>query len=98
MSGTSLSSADLDPRRRRLLYRVWHRDMREMDLLIGGFADARLPGLNDHQLDLFEALCEQQDQEILSWIVGSVPVPAAFDTEIFRDLKAFHDHAQPINR
>ncbi len=97
MSGTTLSSANLDPRRRRLLYRVWHRGMREMDPLMGGFADARLATLSDEELDLFEALSEQQDQEILSWIVGSVPVPPAFDTEIFRGLKAFHDHAHPIN-
>lgn len=98
MSGTSLSSADLDPRRRRLLFRCWHRGMREMDLLMGQFADAHLIEFSDLELDLFEALSECQDQELLSWIVGSKAVPAEFDTEMFSRLKNFHDHASPINR
>ena len=98
MSGTTLSSADLDPRRRRLLFRSWHRGMREMDLLMGQFADAHLLGFSDQELDLFEALSENQDQELLSWIVGSKPVPLEFDHEMFRRLKNFHDHTSPINR
>jgi len=98
MSGTTLSSADLDPRRRRLLFRSWHRGMREMDLLMGQFADAHLAGFSNDELDLFEALSESQDQELLSWIVGSKPVPSEFDHEMFRRLKNFHDHTSPINR
>ena len=39
MSGTTRSSADLDVRRRRILFRSWHRGIREMDLLMGQFAD-----------------------------------------------------------
>ncbi|MBM3636914.1 MAG: succinate dehydrogenase assembly factor 2 [Alphaproteobacteria bacterium] len=97
MSGTTLSSADLDPRRRRLLYRSWHRGMREMDLLMGQFADAHLLGFSDQELDLFETLSENQDQELLSWIDGSKPVPSEFDHEMFRRLKNFHDHTAPIN-
>ncbi|MBW8619319.1 MAG: succinate dehydrogenase assembly factor 2 [Hyphomicrobiales bacterium] len=97
MSGTTLSSADLDPRRRRLLFRCWHRGMREMDLLMGQFADAHLLGFSEQELDLFEALSENQDQELLSWIVDSKPVPSEFDHEMFHRLKNFHDHTSPIN-
>ncbi len=97
MSGTTLSSADLDPRRRRLLFRCWHRGMREMDLLMGQFADAHLLGFSDQELDLFEALSENQDQELLSWIVGSKTVPSEFDHEMFHRLKNYHDHTSPIN-
>ena len=39
MTGTPRTSADLDPRRRRLLVRAWRRGIREMDLILGGFAD-----------------------------------------------------------
>jgi antitoxin CptB len=42
MTGTTRSSADLDPRRRRILVRAWRRGIREMDLVIGGFADAEI--------------------------------------------------------
>ena len=42
MSGTTRTSADLDVRRRQILYRSWHRGMREMDLIMGRFADAEI--------------------------------------------------------
>ena len=44
MTGTKLSSEGLDPRRRKLLFRAWHRGMREMDLIMGRFADAAIGG------------------------------------------------------
>lgn len=97
MSGTTLSSETLDERRRRLLYRVWHRGMREMDLLMGGFADAHLRSMSDAELSDFERLSERQDQELLSWLVGSVLVAPECNSNVFRKLKAFHTHQAPIN-
>ena len=44
MTGSQKSSEGLDPRRRRLLFRAWHRGSREMDLIMGPFADAWLGG------------------------------------------------------
>ena len=55
MSGTTRTSADLDPRRRRTLFRAWHRGMREMDLIMGRFADAEIGTLSDEELTTFEA-------------------------------------------
>ena len=46
MTGTTRSSEGLDPRRRKLLFRSWHRGIREMDLILGGFADAENPRLD----------------------------------------------------
>ena len=40
MTGTEISSVGLDERRKRLLFRSWHRGIREMDLVLGRFADA----------------------------------------------------------
>ena len=73
MTGTSRTSADLDPRRRRALFRAWHRGTREMDLLLGPFADAHIAPLGDHDLADFEALMEVPDDELYTWIVGRVP-------------------------
>jgi len=53
-TGTTLSSEGLDPRRRRLLFRCWHRGIREMDLVLGRFADAQLASLADRELDELE--------------------------------------------
>ena len=54
MSGSMLSSAGLDPRRRRILFRAWRRGLREMDLALGQFADAEPAELGDEEIDEFE--------------------------------------------
>lgn len=92
-------SAD-DPvsiRRRRLLFRSWHRGTREMDLLMGRFADARVPSMTVAELDLFEALIEAQDRDLFRWITDAEPVADNYDSAIWRELKAFHDHAAPLH-
>lgn len=97
MSGSTRTSADLDPRRRKILFRAWHRGMRENDLIMGGFADAHIATLTDAELDEFEGLIEVLDRDLLSWITGEADVPANYDTEVFRRLKAFHHHDKPIH-
>lgn len=56
MTGISRTSADLDPRRRRILFRAWHRGIREMDLILGQFAEAELATLSEAELDELEAI------------------------------------------
>ena len=90
MTGTTRSSAGLDERRRRLLYRSWHRGMREMDLVMGRFADAAIADLSDAELATFEQLSDLPDPDLYAWICGDRPVPAAVDTPLFRKLRAFH--------
>lgn len=97
MTGTTISSADLDPRRRRMLYRAWHRGMREMDILIGQFADFALPTMPEAELDAFEALLEAPDPELFKWLTDAAPLPPEFDTPAFRALKAHHAHSGPIH-
>ena len=94
---TSISSADLDPRRRRMLFRAWHRGMKEMDILMGKFADAELARLGDAELDAFEALMDAPDPDIFKWLTDAVAVPAEFDTPLFHKLKGFHVHSGPIH-
>lgn len=88
MSGPQLSSAGLDPRRKRLLFRAWHRGMRETDILLGRFADREIVGLSDSELDDLETLVEAPDGELLKWITGELAVPEEFDTLLFARLKA----------
>lgn len=97
MSGSTRSSADLDPRRRKILFRAWHRGMREMDLIMGRFADAHIGNLTDAELDEFERLIEVLDRDLLSWVTGEAQVPENYDSEVFRRLKAFHQHDKPIH-
>ncbi len=97
MPETTLSSADLDPRRRRILMRSWRRGLREMDYLMGGFADANLASLGDGELDDLELLLEVPDRDVLMWLTGEIETPAEFQTPLFARLKAFHTHSGPIN-
>ena len=89
-TGTSLSSEGLDPRRRRLLFRCWHRGIREMDLVLGRFADAHLASLTEGELDELERWLEVPDQQIFSWVNGMEETPQEFDTVLFRRLRDFH--------
>lgn len=90
MTGSTRSSDGLDARRRRMLFRAWHRGIKEMDLIMGRFSDAHIADLSDRELDDFESLMELRDQEVLSWIDGTVAVPANYDTALFRRLRDFN--------
>ncbi|MBM3609221.1 MAG: succinate dehydrogenase assembly factor 2 [Alphaproteobacteria bacterium] len=97
MSGTNISSAGLDPRRRRALYRAWHRGMRETDILLGKFADASLAALSESEMDEFELLLDLPDRDLLAWLTGEAPLPRERDTPLWRKLAAFHTHSGPVN-
>ena len=87
MSDTVLSSEGLDPRRRRLLFRCRHRGIREMDLLLGEFADAHLVGMTDDELTELERWLTVPDQKIFAWLNGMESVPVEFDSPLFRRLR-----------
>ena len=97
MTGTSRSSADLDPRRRKVLFRSWHRGMREMDLLMGQFSDAEIGTMSDGDLDDFELLIEVPDRDLLAWLTDEAETPSNYDTAVFRRLKTFHAHGAPVH-
>jgi antitoxin CptB len=90
-TGTNLSSEGLDTRRRRLLFRCWHRGIREMDLVLGRFADTELAGLNEADLSEIERWLDVPDQQIFAWVNGMEPVPENYDTALFRRLRDFHN-------
>ncbi|WP_185982627.1 succinate dehydrogenase assembly factor 2 [Aureimonas mangrovi] len=90
MSGMTRSSIDLDVRRRKALYHSWHRGTREMDLVLGRFADARIGTLSDEDLTDYELLMEAQDRDLFAWMIGAEETPANYDTPVFRQVKAFH--------
>ncbi len=88
---TNLWSDGLDARRRRLLFRCRHRGIREMDLVLGRFADTQLASLTDSELDEVERWLVVPDQQIFAWVTGMEPVPRDFDTALLHRLRSFHD-------
>lgn len=90
MTGTTRSSADLDPRRKRLLFRCWRRGTREMDLLLGRFADATIGDWSEADLDAVEALLALPDPELYRWITEQDDVPPNHRCAILDRVIAFH--------
>ena len=90
MTGTARTSAGLDERRRRLLYRAWHRGTREMDLIMGRFADAAVSQLTEAEISELEQLAEVPDPELYAWLTGGRPVPDSHDHAVFRRLRDFY--------
>src|SRR5947209_18797169 len=88
---------DREVRRRRIRFRAWHRGTREMDLLMGGFADAEVTRLRDAELDQFEHLLDVPDALVFAWLAGLETVPAEEQTAFFQKLRAFRVHAAPMN-
>jgi antitoxin CptB len=86
----SRSNEDSDVRRRRLHFRAWHRGTREMDLLLGRFADAEMARLDEQDIGAFEALIEVPDPDLYNWIIGAEEPPAPYHTPLLRRLRDFH--------
>jgi antitoxin CptB len=91
------SDLSLNARQRRILFRSWHRGMREMDLILGRFADAQIGNLSESELDDYEFLLEAQDRDVFSWLTGEAEIPSLYDTPVLRKIRAFHSHAGPIH-
>ena len=79
-----------DVRRRKLLFRAWRRGVREMDLIVGRFADAHIEAFDAAGLDDFERLIEAPNADLYAWVIGTENVPASYDTAVLAELKAFH--------
>ena len=79
----------LEALRKRLFYRAHHRGTKEMDLVLGGFAEARLGGYDADGLARFEAVLEETDADFLNWVTGQAPVPADSNGEMIAEIVAF---------
>jgi antitoxin CptB len=88
MTGSTRSSGGLDDRRKRLLFRCWHRGTREMDLILGRFADKEIAVLTDDQLTELEHLIEVPDPDLYAALIGDKQPPAVAGP-LFGRLKAF---------
>jgi antitoxin CptB len=89
MTGSRRSSGGLDDRRKRLLFRCWHRGTREMDLILGRFADAEIAKLSDDELAQFESLMEVPDPDLYAALTGNVPPAPDFASGLFDRIKSF---------
>ncbi|MBR1149395.1 succinate dehydrogenase assembly factor 2 [Bradyrhizobium sp. JYMT SZCCT0428] len=88
MTGSTRSSGGLDDRRKRLLFRCWHRGTREMDLILGRFADAEIAGLSDSDMAELERLLEVPDPDLYAALTGEKPLDPEYASALFDRIKA----------
>jgi len=79
----------MDDRRKKLRFRAWRRGFRELDLILGPFADARLAGLDEAALDAFERLLDAPDQEVYAWVTEAADAPQDHATPTLEQIRAF---------
>lgn len=88
-----MSQDVLDERRRKLRFRAWRRGFREMDLLMGSFADAHIARLDEAGLSEFERLLSTPDWEVYAWLIGQKTVPDNFRSDLLSEIMAFRFEA-----
>ena len=71
-----------EARLKRMKIRSWRRGIKEMDLILGPYADANLTQMDQAALDLYDDLLEENDQDLYQWVSGQVIPPERFATLI----------------
>ncbi len=79
----------IEVKRKRLLYRSKYCGNKEMDLILGTFAERHLDAMTEAQLDKYDDLIRNQDLDLYDWISGREPVPAEHDHDVMALLKEF---------
>jgi antitoxin CptB len=85
-TGSALAANSQEARRKKLRFRSWHRGMREMDFVLGRFADAEIDGLTGDELDQYERLLDIPDAEFLQFVTGESPVPGGLDCPLLQRI------------
>ena len=80
---------DLEIRRKRLRYHSWHRGTKELDLVLGQFSEKYLPTMSENDLDLFEAIINENEHDIYAWLAGREPPPEQHENHIMNMILNF---------
>ncbi|MCB1563207.1 MAG: succinate dehydrogenase assembly factor 2 [Alphaproteobacteria bacterium] len=83
----------LDTKRKRLIFRSMHRGTKEMDLILGGFAQVHVPGFDAGELAQYEGILGLSDPDLYNWITGQEAPPANIRSAIFEKLMAYRPPA-----
>jgi antitoxin CptB len=80
-------------RRKKLKFQAWHRGFKEIDLILGPFADERLGQMSDDELDAFEDLLNVPDHDLYDWICQRSSPPDRFRTKVYEQIFDFSRRA-----
>ena len=79
----------LDRRRRKLLFRAWHRGIREIDLLLGPYVNAYIAQLTNAELDDLEYIMSFEDRDLLQWFMGEKPITVPLNKKLFSSILSY---------
>lgn len=83
-------AVELDTRRRRAAFRANHRGTKELDIILGRYADARLPTMDEAALARFEILLTLPDPDLQHWIFTPADAAGSGHADLIADVRAFH--------
>lgn len=84
-----------EARLKRMAMRSWRRGTKEMDMILGPFADAHLAAMGPDDLDLFDRLLWENDQDLLPWVLGQVAAPDSYGDLIAKIGRFARNRLQP---
>ena len=90
MSEEAQTTPSLDVRRKRAAYRANYRGTKEMDWLMGKFAEARLTSMSLTELADFEHLLSMPDPDLHQWILDPSLVGDDAMAPMIRAIHNFH--------
>jgi antitoxin CptB len=79
----------MDDRLKRLMFRAHHMGSNENDILFGGFAAKYLLSLSPEQVERFETLIAQGDNDLFNWVTGNEAVPDEFNHDVMAMIQVF---------
>lgn len=79
---------DLSNALKKLLYRSWYRGNREMDNVLGAYAQTRLPNMGESEIESYRAFLEENDIDLWNWVSGQYPAPPEY-AALIDDLRTF---------
>jgi antitoxin CptB len=82
-----------DPRRKRIKFRAWHRGMKEVDLVLGPFADMFVDQLDEAGLVEFEQLLSVPDNDLYDWLCERRTPPDGYRTKLYEQIHDFSRRA-----
>ena len=89
MEHNSVIQETVEIRRKRLRYHSWHRGTKELDLVLGQFAEKHLPNMDEPDLDLYEAIINENEHDIYAWLARRETIPPEHDHHIMEMILDF---------
>ena len=76
--------------RKKMIFRSWHRGMREIDILLGRFADEYLLNISYEEVLQYEELLKNNDPDLYNWITEKEEPPANANSDILKKIIKFY--------